>query len=301
MSSIRARIVAHALDASTRSFDADGRLRVSRAVVTSACVSPYSGTEIPDADRLGLDARQVYNLLRPASELQAALTKFGNLPILDQHIIVSARDHKPDAVVGATGSNVRFDGTNVTVDLIIWAKDAIDAIESGECRELSMGYRYTPIRKSGVYHGVPYQIEMTDIVPNHLALVPEARVPGAMVGDALPPGMLLARQIRSRFTSPNRKKIAMDDDDDTNATDPTDHDLLTKVAKFCGEKGMKAEDIQELMQMLMPDDPGAAMDSRNRIMVAMDRARTIRQREYAAQTKSFDERFPGAGRLRVRG
>jgi hypothetical protein len=40
--------------------------------------------------------------------------------------------------------------------------------------------------QSGSFQGRPYQILMTDIQPNHVALVAEPRVAGAMVGDSMP-------------------------------------------------------------------------------------------------------------------
>ena len=175
-----------ALDRSVRSYDSDGRLRVATAVLTRACVSPYLGAEVPNYQALGLSASRVYQLLRPEQELRAALAGFNGLPILTRHVPVSADDYRGDLVVGSTGSSAILVNGEVTNSLMIWASPGIDLIESGAARSLSCGYAYTPVMQSGSFQGRPYQILMTDIKPNHLALVAEPRVAGAMVGDAMP-------------------------------------------------------------------------------------------------------------------
>jgi uncharacterized protein len=179
-------VVRLALDRSVRSYDSDGRLRVATAVLTRACVSPYLGAEVPDYRSLGLTASRVYQLLRPERELRAALDGFNGLPILTRHVPVSADDHRGDLVVGSTGSSAALLNGEVSNSLTIWASPGIDLIESEAARSLSCGYAYTPVMQSGSFQGRPYQILMTDIQPNHVALVAEPRVAGAMVGDSMP-------------------------------------------------------------------------------------------------------------------
>jgi len=185
----RRSIVRHALDraSSVRSYDQDGRLRVASAVLTRSCVSPYLGSEIPDYDVLGLNPQATYMLLRPVEELRKALATFNGLPILSRHTPVSADDHQPGLVIGATGSDARLIGDELTNSLVIWAQSGIDMIESGRARSLSCGYRYVPIMQSGQFMGTPYQGYMKNIQANHLAVVDEPRIAGAIVGDAAIP------------------------------------------------------------------------------------------------------------------
>ena len=42
-----------ALDASVRTIDANGHLRVEKTVISKAAVNPYYGREIPGCDELG--------------------------------------------------------------------------------------------------------------------------------------------------------------------------------------------------------------------------------------------------------
>ena len=172
-----------AYDKTARTLDVDGRMHVEGVVLTKACVSSYRGSEIPGFDALGLKPDEIYRLLRDPAELKLAVNSFDGIPLMIQHIEVNAEDHQPDKVVGATGTNAKFDGTTLTNDIVIWAQDAIDGVEDGSQMALSCGYRYVPVMEAGMFNGEPYSGKMTQIVANHLALVEKPRVPGAMVLD----------------------------------------------------------------------------------------------------------------------
>jgi hypothetical protein len=254
-----------ALDRSVRNYDSAGRLRVASAVLTRACVSPYMGGEIPGYDEIGLTPSRTYMLLRPANELLRALDGFNGLPILTEHVPVSADDHRGELVVGSTGSSARLADFELTNSLTIWAAEGIDLIESGEARSLSCGYGYTPVLRSGTFQGAPYDLVMTDIKPNHLALVPEPRVAGAMVGDSNP------------FTK---------------GTD-MDADTCARVLEFLRDK-LDPDDLVSV-ESLMSDDPATAMDDpppfpgRPRVGGGMDPIRQGMDRNVVRQIQAIRE------------
>jgi hypothetical protein len=175
-----------ALDfASTRSFDVDGRLHVSTANISKANVCPYRGEEIPEWQSLGLRPDRVYKLLRDPDELEQAAETFRSVPLLSDHVPVSADDHQPDIVVGAIGSDVEFAFPYLRASLVVWSAAAIAGIESGRQRELSAAYRYRCIMGSGNFHGEPFDGRMVDLVGNHVALVATGRVGSdVVVGDS---------------------------------------------------------------------------------------------------------------------
>ncbi len=175
-----------ALDrASVRSLDADGRLHVAVTPLSKANICAYWGAEIPDAGALGLAPDRLYRLLRDPQELAAAADSFNNLPLLSRHVPVSAGDHQPDLVVGSTGTDAVFAAPYLKNSLVVWAQDAIDAIESGQRRELSAAYRYRADMSPGQYQGQPYDGVMRDIRGNHVALVVMGRAgPDVVVGDS---------------------------------------------------------------------------------------------------------------------
>ena len=161
---------------SVRSYDRDGRLRVAVSNISRACVSSYYGAEIPNAAPLGLDPTKIYALWRHPAELARAAPTFNSVPLLARHIPVSADDHRPDDVVGATGSDAAFRSPFLQSSLIVWAAASIRSVEDGSCRELSASYRYIADPTPGVTpQGERYDLVMRDIVGNHLALVPAGR------------------------------------------------------------------------------------------------------------------------------
>jgi len=176
-----------ALDkSSVREKDVDGRLRVSSSHITREQVADYMGSEIPGWQELGLSPDGIYQVYRPADELRKAVASFNSVPLLSEHQPVDVNDHKPELIVGALGTDAAFNAPYLDNSLIVWAADAIAGIESGEQKELSAGYRYIPKLESGSFEGQPYQIRMTDIIANHVALVEAGRAgPTVVVGDSL--------------------------------------------------------------------------------------------------------------------
>ncbi|ACK51998.1 conserved hypothetical protein [Methylocella silvestris BL2] len=170
---------------SLRSYDADGRLRVARANLSRAAVNPYYGREIPGWRKLGLDSERIYQMWRHPDELAKAAATFAQLPLLGWHVPVNAEDHRPAAVIGCVGSEIKFDGVHLYAPLIVWAQDAIDDIESGDKRELSSAYRYDPDMTPGrTPAGEAYDGVMRNIIGNHVATVEMGRAgPSCYVGD----------------------------------------------------------------------------------------------------------------------
>ncbi len=209
--------------ATVRSFDKDGRMRVSISRISKADVNPYWGKEIVGGEELGLEPDRVYYVFRPPEELEKAAPTFNNLPILAEHKFVSADSPEKDLIIGTTGSNASFDGEYLTNDLAFWDAEYIGKIESEEQRELSSSYRYTAIKKSGTYNGAHYDIVMTDIIGNHVATVPEGRAGrNVLVADSRfqPTGRvrtvkLNPKQMAALKARLPKLKVAMDEGLDT--------------------------------------------------------------------------------------
>lgn len=188
--------------ATVRRVDVDGRLHVEISNISKACVSPYYGREIPDAEALGLEPDRVYQLLRDPAELEKGAATFNNIPLLNKHIPVSAADPQHQSVVGATGGECQFVAPYLQNSLVIWDASSIAGIETGDQKELSSAYRYVADMTPGTFDGVAYDGRMTEIVGNHVALVEVGRA-GAdvVVGDSLPTELSAMKL--------NRKGVAM--------------------------------------------------------------------------------------------
>jgi hypothetical protein len=166
---------------------------------------------------------------------------------------------------------------------VVWAADAIDRIEDGSERSLSAGYRYQVVMDRGTFQGTPYDGRMTEIIFNHVALVSEPRVPGAMVGDSMP----------KSITKTRRNLIVMD------STEPGyNHDVgkdegpdIDAIKAFAKDK-LSPADFMKFCEMLGAPDATQAMDAASR------------QRRSRDSTEAFGrlkERFPDVARLRILG
>lgn len=184
-----------AMDRATqRSIDADGRLHVAITPISKANVCEYAGNEIPDGGKLGLDPNKKYKLYRDPDELEKGAKTFNNIPLLSEHVPVSADDPKHELVIGSTGTDAEFKAPYLINSLVFWDKKAIDAIQAADgnsdegMKELSCAYRYTADMTPGTSpEGEAYDGVMKNIVGNHVALVERGRAGSdVMVHDSKP-------------------------------------------------------------------------------------------------------------------
>jgi hypothetical protein len=225
---------------SLRHRDENGYLHVSESPLTKEQVAPYRGDEIPGWEKLGLDPDRVYQVYRPAIELEKAAKTFNGLPILIRHQEDSAWNPQKALRVGATGTNALFDGRYIKNALVFHDAEAIDLVESGKQKEISAGYRYTPVIKAGVFEGQPYDIIMASPRGNHVAIVKEGRAgPDVVVADSALFGTIkgglmqvkaLAKAVAARLRG--NPKLAQDGD-----VDKVEALLTEAVAELAAEEG----------------------------------------------------------------
>lgn len=170
---------------SVREKSPEGHLHVALTNIAKATVNPYRGSEIPDAEALGLDPDKVYYLLRPPEELAKAAATFNGKPLLRKHKPTSADKHAKDETIGATGTDAVFEDPYLKNSLVVWTQNDIDDVESDLKKELSPGYRYRAEMTPGEFRGMRYDGVMRDLVGNHVALVKDGRQgPDVVVGDS---------------------------------------------------------------------------------------------------------------------
>jgi hypothetical protein len=113
--------------------------------------------------------------LRPSSEVFApqSLATLRAAPVTDLHpteMISPANVRKLS--IGIVSEDVRADGELVAAAVTVQEADAIAAVERGERREISCGYRCRIDATPGTYRGQKYDQVQRDIVYNHVALGP---------------------------------------------------------------------------------------------------------------------------------
>lgn len=172
---------------SARRTDENGYMHVEASALTKAAVNPYYGREIPEYEALGLEPDRIYPVLRPADELEKAVGTFDGLPILIRHEEDSAFDPQKALRVGTTGTSSVWDAPYIRNTITFHDATAIALIDLEEQKELSAGYRYDPVMESGEFEGQPYELKMTNIRGNHIALVKSGRAgPDVVVADSSP-------------------------------------------------------------------------------------------------------------------
>lgn len=175
------------MELTRRQMTAEGYL-VAAGSLARTGVQDYRAHELGlDAD--GMDPMRIIRLHRPPEEVfdAASMTSFENKPI--------TIDHPPAAVTAdnwaelAKGEvrDVARSGDLMTGTLLIKAKDAIEAIQSGKV-QLSNGYTFELDMTSGTTaNGHVYDGVQRNIRGNHVALVDVARCGSACrIADSQP-------------------------------------------------------------------------------------------------------------------
>lgn len=136
-----------------------------RICVTGAGVFRYLG-----------DDHKFVGRLRDRDQVKAATDSINCKPVTLQHPNQPVNlDNVGDLQVGMSANDASFDGLNNYVTITVTDKKAVEAIEKGEVKAISMGYRCSIVAHDGVWQGSHHDQEQKDIVYNHIALVKNGR------------------------------------------------------------------------------------------------------------------------------
>ena len=156
--------------ASAREKDANGFLIIKNNPIAKAGVFEYLESEILPNSK----SDKIVKVYRPFDKLQKAKDTFANKPIKFTHKWVGDAEPQAD---GAIGSNITADGESLMLkaDLIIYNPKLIEAIENGECVELSPAYTGDIQKSAGRFNGSEYDYIQEVECVNHLAVVESGR------------------------------------------------------------------------------------------------------------------------------
>lgn len=169
--------------------DSSGVKRTSCGYLVTEANCARVGVQVYGGHELGLSDTRALRVYRPPECVfdTRSLATYAWKPLTIGHPSedVTAENWKALSVGGIGGEVVR-DGDFVRVPLILMDSAAISAVESGERRELSMGYEADITMSAGVTSsGEEYDAIMSGIKINHIALVAEGRAgAGARIGDS---------------------------------------------------------------------------------------------------------------------
>lgn len=122
------------------------------------------------------DDHKFVGRLRDRDQVKAATASINCKPVTLQHPNQPVNlDNVGDLQVGMSANDAEFDGLNNYVTVTVTDKKAVEAIEKGEVKAISMGYRCSIVDHEGVWQGTHHDQEQKDIVYNHIALVKNGR------------------------------------------------------------------------------------------------------------------------------
>lgn len=234
---------------SARTIDDNGFLHVTGCAITKEQVAPYFGREIPNWQRLGLNPDSIYKLYRPAAEIKKAVESCNGIPIQLEHHEDLADAPAKETRIGSTGTDGEFRAPYLVNSLHFTDANAIKRIQDGSMRELSLCYRYEPVAKRGTFDGEEYDLVMTNISCNHVALVEKGRAGhDVFVKDSEPEGLKTERG--SEDTSQNINNNAANGvNNEDNAMDSEKLKLFIDELVKAGIDGEKAKaTIEEIIK-----------------------------------------------------
>lgn len=234
---------------SARTIDDNGFLHVTGCAITKEQVAPYFGREIPNWQRLGLNPDSIYKLYRPAAEIKKAVESCNGIPIQLEHHEDLADAPAKETRIGSTGTDGEFRAPYLVNSLHFTDADAIKRIQDGSMRELSLCYRYEPVAKRGTFDGEDYDLVMTNLSCNHVALVEKGRAGhDVFVKDAAPEG--LKTEGGSKDTTHNINNNAANGvNNEENAMDSEKMKLFIDELVKAGIDGEKAKaTIEEIIK-----------------------------------------------------
>ena len=233
---------------SARTIDDNGFLHVTGCAITKEQVAPYFGREIPNWQRLGLNPDSIYKLYRPAAEIKKAVESCNGIPVQLEHHEDLADAPAKETRIGSTGTDGEFKAPYLVNSLHFTDANAIKRIQDGSMRELSLCYRYEPVAKRGTFDGEDYDLVMTNLSCNHVALVEKGRAGhDVFVKDSEPAG--LKTEGGSKDTAQNINNAANGVNNEDNAMDSEKLKLFIDELVKAGIDGEKAKaTIEEIIK-----------------------------------------------------
>lgn len=197
------------------------------------------------------------------------IASFEAKPVVIGHARFADPDNWREIAVGTTQNVRRGEGDKsdfLLADLLLTDRKAIEAVESGDLKEVSCGY-------DADTQETPQGIEQIGIVGNHVALVVSARCSGCKIGDGSMANSLKTR-LRKLFRDGNEDafneevdKLQVQDDDAPDAAPapaptPTLEERLAKLEATVAAlaKGLAQKPVGDADTPPVPDDDDELID-----------------------------------------
>jgi uncharacterized protein len=160
-----------------RIVDEFGFIDIEDNPISKVGVFPYLGKQLGIE---GFEPNKIYKVYRSAKVLSdpECIESFKLIPIIiDHEMLGNLPDLTPaedKGFEGTTGEKVYFDGKYLKSNFKLFTK-RIQNISKYYKNDVSMGYKAKYTIKSGIFEGIPYDLEQTQIRGNHVAFVETGR------------------------------------------------------------------------------------------------------------------------------
>lgn len=194
--------------------------------------------------------------LIPKEELfkEETLKSFRGVPLVrvdsnNRHPSMVTSENFKEYIIGSIGDNVRVENDVVVGEFTVYDKNAIEQIESGIAKDLSI-HRICDIdTKSGVYEGKTYNAIQRNLKANHIALTTKGRNKGAIItgradSNVFGSTTLTERENTERENTGERIMIYRAD------SDGKDHEIPEAVGKDIEDQKAKLKESQEGIKAL---------------------------------------------------
>nr|DAU41080.1 MAG TPA: hypothetical protein [Caudoviricetes sp.] len=198
------------------------------------------------------------------------IASFEAKPVVIGHARFADPDNWREIAVGTTQNVRRGEGDKsdfLLADLLLTDRKAIEAVESGDLKEVSCGY-------DADTQETPQGIEQIGIVGNHVALVVSARCSGCKIGDGSMTTSSLKTRLRKLFRDGNEDafneevdKLQVQDDDAPDAAPapaptPTLEERLAKLEATVAAlaKDLAQKPVGDADTPPVPDDDDELID-----------------------------------------
>jgi hypothetical protein len=168
------------------------------------------------------DGTVVRELRRPEQVFAPeSLATLADAPLTDLHPreMVTPSNARTLSVGHVSHATQRADGKFVEAEVVVTDAAMISAIEAGNRREVSCGYKCRLIEGAGIYNGERYDAEQVDIVYNHCGLGPQN---WGRAGSEV--ALRLDGAEHDIELGDNAARLVLDADDDSERHDRLDND-----------------------------------------------------------------------------
>lgn len=202
------------------------------------------------------DDRKFVGRLRSVEQVKDATESLNCKPITLQHPgSPVSLDNVTALSVGMSANDASFDGLNNHVTITVTDPKAIKAIEDGEVKAISCGYKCNVVDNAGVWQGSKHEQEQREIVYNHIALVREGRAGDQVrfcVGDSAEVEEIFDIKLEDGVASESNAAPVVEQKDSTKIKNKTKEQSM-KTIQLDGVSYEADEKVIEALQAAQAD------------------------------------------------